>query len=57
MVSLLAFGSSCPTLDSQCSTKKSEGKVVNGAEVNQWRSLEKSGCWLENVDLTHLVSS
>ena len=24
-------------------------------EVNQWRWLEESGPWLENVDRTHLV--
>ena len=31
------------------------GRISNDAEVNQWRWLEESGHWLENVDLTHLV--
>ena len=31
------------------------GKIINVSEVNQWRCLEESGQWLENVDRTHLV--
>ena len=31
------------------------GKIINVSEVNQWRWLEESGQWLENVDQTHLV--
>ena len=30
-------------------------KIVNVAEVNQWRCLEESGQWPENVDRTHLL--
>ena len=33
----------------------SDGKIIDIAEVNQWRWLEESGQWLENVDRTHLV--
>ena len=29
--------------------------MIDVAEVNQWRWLEESGQWLENVDRTHLV--
>ena len=29
--------------------------MVNVAEVNQWRWLEESGQWHENVNRTHLV--
>ena len=35
--------------------KNSEEKIVNVAEVNQWRCLEESRKWLENVNRTHLV--
>ena len=35
--------------------KISEEKIVNIAEVNQWRRLEESETWLENVDWTHLI--
>ena len=35
--------------------KNSEEKIVGPAEVNQWRRLEGSGLWLDNVDQTHLV--
>ena len=35
--------------------KISQGKNVSVSEVNQWRCLEESGQWLENVDRTHLV--
>ena len=31
------------------------GKIIDVAEVSQWRWLEESGLWLENVDRTHLV--
>ena len=30
-------------------------KIVYVAEANQWRCLEESGHWLENVDRAHLV--
>ena len=33
----------------------SEEKVVNVAEIKQWRCLKESGQWLENVDRTHIV--
>ena len=29
--------------------------MINVAEVNQWRWLEESGQWLENVYQSHLV--
>ena len=32
----------------------SEEKIIGFTEVNQWRSLEENGQWLENVDRTHL---
>ena len=32
-----------------------EEKIVEVAEVNQWRYLEERGLWLGNVDRTHLV--
>ena len=35
--------------------KKFRGKIRGVAEVNQWRWLEESEQWLENVDQTHLV--
>ena len=37
--------------------KNFKGKIINVAEVNQRRWLEKSGQWLENVDQTHLVQA
>ena len=55
MASILASGLSCPGFDSQCAQKISEEKIINIAEVNQWRWLEESVQWLENVDQTHLV--
>ena len=33
----------------------SEGKIVDVAEVNQWRCSEESGQWPKNVDQTHPV--
>ena len=51
MVSIFA----APGLDSQRSPKNFIGKIVDVADVNLWRCLEKSGQWLENVDQTHLV--
>ena len=33
--------------------KISEGKIVDVGEVNQWRCLEESGLWLENVEQIH----
>ena len=36
--------------DSQCSKKNSAEKIVDVAEVNQQRSYEESGQWIENVD-------
>ena len=55
MVSILASRPSCPRFDSQRSQKNFRGKIVNVAEVNQLRCLEKSEQWLENVDQIHLV--
>ena len=36
------------------SKKNSEEKIIDVAEVNQWRWVEESEQWLENVDRTHL---
>ena len=55
MVSLHASISSCPEFDPQCSCNFSKEKIADVAEVNQWRCLEESGQWLENVDGTLLV--
>ena len=55
MVSILASGPSCLEFDTQSSQFFSEENIINGAEVNQWRCLKKSGQWFENVDQTHLV--
>ena len=56
MVSLLACGPSCPGFDFQHSPKKiSETKIVDVAKVNQWRCLEESAQWLENIDQTNLL--
>ena len=35
--------------------KNSEERIIDVAEVNQWRCFEESGRWLENVDQDHLV--
>ena len=51
-LSILASGPSCPRFDFQHSREK---KIILVAEVYQWRWLEESGQWLENVDQTHLV--
>ena len=37
------------------SKKNSKEKIVNAAEVNQWRCLEERRKRLENVDQTHVV--
>ena len=55
IVGILASGPSCHRLDSQHSQIFLEIKFVHLAEINQWRCLEESGQWLENVDGTHLV--
>ena len=55
MVSMVAYGPGCPKLDSQHSRDFFRGKIVDVPEFNQWRCLEKSGQWLENVDHTHLI--
>ena len=47
MISILA---SYPGFDSQHLTKKFRGKIVDIAEVNQWRCLEEREQWLEIVD-------
>ena len=43
---------STPGLIPSVPQKNSEEKIVNVAEFNQWRCLEKSGQRLENVDRT-----
>ena len=35
--------------------KFSVEKIINNAEIYQWRWLKESGLWLENEDRTHLV--
>ena len=55
MVSILAFGPSCPWFNSQHSPKNSKEKIDNIDQVHQWHYLEESRPWLENVDRTHLV--
>ena len=44
-----------PGFDCEHSRNFFRGKIINITEVNQWRWLEESGQWLENVDRTHLV--
>ena len=44
-----------PGFDSQHSRIFFRGKIIDVAEVNQWRWLEESGQWLENVDQNQLV--
>ena len=34
--------------------KNFRAKIIDVAEVNQWRWLVESGKWLENADRTHL---
>ena len=41
--------------DSQHSQKISEEQIIDVAEFNQWRWLEETGQWLENVDQIHPV--
>ena len=55
MVSILASVPSCTGFDSSVPKKISEEKIIDVAEINQWRWLEANGLWLENVDRTHLV--
>ena len=55
MLTIHASGPSWPRFDSQCSQKFLFGKHYDVAEVNQWRWLEGSEQWLENVDQTNLV--
>ena len=55
MVCILAYGPSCPWFNSQHSQTFWEEKIINVAEVNQGRWLDKSGLWLKNVDRTHLA--
>ena len=55
MVCILAYGPSCPWFNSQHSQTFWEEKIINVAEVNQRRWLEKSGQWLKNVDWTYLA--
>ena len=55
MVSILTYGHSCPRFDPRHSQKLFEGKMINVSQSHQWRWLEASGQWLENVDRTHLV--
>ena len=55
MVRILATGPSCPSSDPSSPKIFSEEKIVDVAEVNEWRCFEESEQWLENVDRTHLV--
>ena len=53
MVSILASRSSQGSIP--CIPKIiSEENIIGFTEVNQWRSQEENGQWLENVDRTHL---
>ena len=36
--------------DTQQSQNVCTGKIINFAEVNQWRWFEENGQWLENID-------
>ena len=52
--SIFASGPNCPGFYSQ--QKKNSGeKIIDVAEVNQWRWVEESEQWVENVDQTHQV--
>ena len=55
MVGILAYRPSCPGFIPSIPETFLEKKFVHVGEVNQWRSLEESRQWLENVDETHLV--
>ena len=55
MAGILPSKPSCSRFDSQHSQKLLRGKIVDVAGANQWRRLEESGEWLENVDPTILV--
>ena len=55
MVSILASDPGCTRFDSQRSQKKFRGKIVDDAEVNQWRWLEERGQWHEKICQNHLV--
>ena len=56
MVNILASRPSYPGFDSHSIPKNiSKEKIVDVAKVNQWRCLEESGPWNENVDGTHQV--
>ena len=54
MVSILASRLGCLEFNSK-SSPNFRAKIVSVAEFNQWRCLEESGQWLENVNRTHLV--
>ena len=55
MDSILALHPGAPGSIPGIPNKFSEEFILDVAEVSQQRSLEESGQWLENVDLTHLV--
>ena len=58
MVSILAFGPSCPGLGSKHPPKKiSEKKIVYVLDVIERRFLAESGQWLKNVDQIRLLLS
>ena len=44
-----------PALMPSVPKKNFRVKIMNVAEVNQWRCSEESGQWLNNVDRTHIV--
>ena len=52
MVSILATG---PRVRFPALPIFLDGKIIDVAEINQWRWFKEKGQWLENVDRTHLV--
>ena len=54
-VSILASRPTAPNSIPSIPQKISDEYIVNVAKVNQWRCLEESEQWLENVDRTHEI--
>ena len=48
--SILASHLAAPGLITSIHKKKFRGKIIDVAEVNQWRWLGESGQWLESVE-------